>query len=119
MLGETITITHNTVARVLPRINQDNFAATYQLRTATEEFRVNVRHATESAKAGVVPFERHNFEFIHTTFATATTVEVKQIASFTARCLRGDDPGAALLTAKAMIAWLSDANVTKLIAWES
>jgi len=119
MLGDTITITRNAVANVLAKINQDNFTSQYMLRTSTEEFLLNVRHNTESAKLGVKPFDRHNIEYIHTTFATATVPEVKQISSVTIRCPRGDDPNAALLTAKALMAWCTDANLTKLIAWES
>lgn len=120
MLGDTITITHNSVARVLSKINQDNFASEYLLRIATDEFRLIVRHSTESAaKSGVLPFERHYIEFSHTLFATSTTPEQKRISAVTVRSRRGDDPAAALLAAKAMIAWASDANLTKLIAWES
>lgn len=119
MLGDTITITHNAVARVLVKNNQDNYSSEYLLRTATDEFQLFVRHARETAKAGVVPFERHNIEFVHTKFATLTTVEQQQRATYTVRCRRGDDPAEALLTAKAINGWLTDANVTKLIAWES
>lgn len=119
MLGDSITITHNAVARVLSKTNQDNYSSEYLLRTATEEFRLYVRHATETAKAGIVPFERHNIEYVHTTFATLTLPEQQQRATFTVRCRRGDDPAAALLSSKGLIAWLTDVNVTKLIAWES
>lgn len=119
MLGDTITITVNAVARVLSKINQDNFAAEYLLRTATEEFRVNVRHSTESAKVGIRPFERHNFELRHTVFATLTVAEVIRITATTIRCMKGDDPAAVVLTAKGETAWLSDANLAKLVAWES
>lgn len=31
MLGETITITYNAVAKVLAKVNQDNFGAVYRL----------------------------------------------------------------------------------------
>jgi hypothetical protein len=119
MLGDTISITHNAVARVLSKINQDNYSAKYLLRTTTDEFVVNVRHSTESSKPGVIPYDRHNFEFSHTVFATPTTLEQTRIASHTIRCRRSDDPAAALLAAKAEVAWLTDANLTKLIAWES
>lgn len=119
MLGDTISLTHNSVARVLSKINQDNYSSEYLLRTATDEFRLQVRHSTESAKPGVVPFERHNLEFTATTFATPTVAEVKNISSYTIRTRKGTDPATALLAAKAQVAWLSDANVTKLIAWES
>lgn len=119
MLGDTITITRNAIANVLVKVNQDNYSSVYLLRTSTEEFRLNVRHSTESAKPGVVPFERHNIEYIHTLFATSTVPEKQEIASWTMRSRKGDDPAAALLSGKALVAWLSDANLTKLIAWES
>jgi hypothetical protein len=119
MLGDTISLTYNAVAKVLSKINQDAYSAVYLLRSSTEEFRLNVRHITESAKAGVVPFERHSFELTHTVFATPTTLEVIDITSFAARCKRGSDPAVSLLTAKASVAWLTDANIAKLIAWES
>lgn len=119
MLGDTITITRNAVANVLSKINQDNYSSSYLLRTATEEFRVNVRHATETAKAGVVPFERHNIEYIHTTFATATVGELEERIAHTVRCRRAADPADALKSAKALVGYLTDANLTKLIAWES
>lgn len=119
MLGDTLTITHNSVSKVLSKINQDNFSTIYQLRSATEEFRCQVRHTVESAKQGAVPFDRHNIEFTHTTYATATVPAIVNVASFVIRTRAGTDPGAPLLDAKALVGWLSDANVTKLIAWES
>lgn len=119
MLGDTITITRNAVANVLVKINQDNYTSIYLLRTATEEFRLNVRHAVETAKAGVTPLERHNIEYIHTTFATTTLDERKEIATFTMRSPRASDPAEAVKTAKALTAWLTDANLAKLGAWES
>lgn len=119
MLGDSITLTHNAVARVLSKINQDNYSSEYLLVTSTDEFRLKVRHSKESAKAGVVPFERHNIEFSVTTFGTPTVAEAIHIASYTVRTRKGTDPAAALLASKAMVGWLSDANATKLIAWES
>lgn len=119
MLGDTISITHNAVARVLSKINQDNYSTEYMLRTSTEEFRIYVRHAVETAKAGIVPFERHNIEYIHTTFPTATVALLEERVAFTIRCKRMGDPAEALKTAKALQGFLTDANLTKLIAWES
>jgi hypothetical protein len=119
MIGDTITLTHNSVSKVLSKISEANFASVYQLRSATDEFVLNVRHSTETAKAGSVPFERHNIELRHTVFATPTAFEVVNIVSTTIRCRRGSDPAATLLDAKAFNGWLSDANVGKLIAWES
>lgn len=121
MLGDTITITHNAIARALSKINQDNYSSEYMLRTATEEFRLAVRHSLESvAKTSALPpFERHNLELRVTTFATATTPETTNIFSVVIRSRRGTDPAATLLTAKAAVAWFTDPNISKLIAWES
>lgn len=119
MLGDTITVTYNSVATVLSKINQDKYSAEYLKRTATDEFRLLVRHSTESAKPGVVPFERHNFELTRTVFATPTVAEIKDISSHTVRTKRGSDPATAQLTALAATGWLTGANLTKLIAWES
>lgn len=119
MLGDTITITHNAVSKVLSKINQDNYSSEYLLRSATDEFRIKVRHSVESPQPGKVPFDRHNIELSVTTYATPTTSEVTNITSVTMRTRKGTDPAVALLAAKAQLGYLSDANVTKLIAWES
>lgn len=121
MLGDTITLTHNSVARVLSKINQDNYSSEYLLRTSTNEYRLNVRHGQESVakNSGVAPFERHNIELRVTTFATTTAPQIEHVVSTVVRTRKGSDPADALLAAKAAVAWMSDANLTKLIAWES
>jgi hypothetical protein len=119
MLGDTITLTHNAVSRVLSKINQDNFSGEYLLTTSTDEYRLRVRHTYDSAPAGKVPFQRHTIEFSVTTFATPTVLEIVQIAQYTIRTRKGTDPASALLAAKALTGWMSDANTAKLIAWES
>lgn len=119
MLGDTITLTYNAVSTILSKINQDNYSSEYLKRTSTEEFRLRVRHSLESAKAGLVPFDRHNIELTHTVFATPTVVEIVDITSTTIRSRKSTDPAVTLLTAKASIGYLTDANLTKLIAWES
>lgn len=119
MFSDPNVVTRNAVANNLPRINNDNFQSVYLKDTALESLQLNIRHSNESAKAGTVPLERHNVELVHNTYATPTTVARKEIVSFTVRRQKGDDPADALLTAKALIAFLTDANITKLIAWES
>jgi hypothetical protein len=119
MLGDTITITHNAVSRVLSKINQDNYSSEYVLTTSTQNFRVFVRHTKEAAKTGALPIHRHYIELTVTTFATPTAFEVKDYSSFVVRNREGSDPAVTLLAAKSQLGWLTDANVTKLIAWES
>nr|UJQ85520.1 MAG: putative coat protein [Leviviridae sp.] len=118
--SDPTTITISTVGKTLNKINQDNFGSEYLYRSSTEEVRLRIRHQNESAKVGVTPFERHNLEMIHTVFAVApAVVNTERRYSFTARVKRGDDPASALASAKGLIGFLTDANVTKAIGWES
>lgn len=118
MFSDPIAVTRNAVAQNLGRVNQDNFSSIYLKDTATESFVVNIRHQDETAKAGAVPLKRHNLEFVHTTLATPTSFQKKEIVSVTIRHQKGDDPNEALLTAKAVLAFLTDANLTRIIAGE-
>lgn len=70
--GATLSITINAVAKVLNRINQDNYGSEYYLREATKAYRVKIRHSKVKATAAT-PYEqdRHNAELTITTFATS------------------------------------------------
>lgn len=67
-----LTITYNAVAKVLPRINQDNYGSEYFLSEATQSFRVKIRHSTESPQKDGTTFDRHNVELTHVVFAVGT-----------------------------------------------
>lgn len=67
--GATLTVTVNAVAKVLNRINQDNYGSEYLLRSATDEYRVKIRHSKESAVAGKTQKDRHYVQIIHKVFA--------------------------------------------------
>jgi hypothetical protein len=119
MLGESIALTHNSVSKSVSRINNDLYSGEYLLRTATEELLLTTKHIKESPRKGELPFERHLIELKVTTFATLTVAETTHVVTFTVRTRRGSDPADALKAAKALLGWTTDANVTKLIAWES
>jgi len=70
--GLTFTFTVNSVAKVLKRINQDNYGSEYLLRDSVEEYRMLIRHQLEAPRAGAERFDRHNVELTHTVFATST-----------------------------------------------
>lgn len=117
--GATLTVTINSVAKVLNRINQDNYGSEYMLRSSTEEFRMKIRHSKENSKTGTV-YERHNMELTHTVFATATTKEVVRNAYTVARGPLNDDvtPLGYLLAGFATYA--SNATVqADLLSWQS
>lgn len=91
MFANTLTITINSVARVLTRVNQDNFGSVYRLKDATQELTLKFRNSTEPSD-GVEPLERHNMYFEHIVYATSTTTEKKYTMSSTLRMRKTSDP---------------------------
>lgn len=95
MFSNTLTLTVNSVAKVLTRINQDNYGSEYRLQTTTERYTLKFRHAKQSSQSasGVkVPYDSHNAFVEHVLFATATAAEVVTTASITVRVKQLTDP---------------------------
>jgi hypothetical protein len=71
--GTTLTITINAIAKVLNRINQDNYGSEFYLRETLVSYRMKIRHSKVKATAEK-PYaqDRHNVELTVTTFATAS-----------------------------------------------
>lgn len=91
MLANTLTVTINSVAKILVRVNQDNFGSQYQLKTATESLILKIRNSTE--KSGGYNYDRHNLEVSYLIYATAVAAEQHYTASSTFRCRSvGSDP---------------------------
>jgi hypothetical protein len=74
--GSTITLTVNSVAYVMSRVNQDSYATEYRYSDSTMEFRANIRHTESVPKAGGVKTHRHNVEFIQTVFGTGGAPDI-------------------------------------------
>lgn len=53
MIGDSITVTINAVAKVLARINQDAYGADYFLRESAAEYLVQIRHTIPKGSATV------------------------------------------------------------------
>lgn len=119
MLGDTITITYNTVAKVLSKINQDSYSSEYYLREATGEFRLRFRHQYESAKSGMNPVERHNLELSYTVFGATPELDRTYIQSATFRFMKGSDAVVERNVGLASVGWQNSANIDKLLGWES
>jgi thermostable 8-oxoguanine DNA glycosylase len=120
--ADTITITINSVAKVLNRINQDGYSSEYLLKETTGSFRLFIRNTTYTNKSGRL-VDRHNVEFLQTIYAVApseiNTVrksymvienEQKDVA---ADVKLFNDGYVAFFTAS------SGANITKLLNFES
>lgn len=92
MLNNTLTLTVNSVAKVLVRINQDNYGSEYRLLSATEKYTLKVRHSSQ--KSGTRIFDVHNVLVEHVVFATPTVAEKTMTVSSTLRGEVGTDPAA-------------------------
>lgn len=123
MFADPTTLTVNSVAKALVRINQDKYSSEYLLRTATEEFRLNVRNSTYMDKKRAVLIDRHNVEFIHTVFpvSPATLSTIRKTYTVIEN-QQGDTLADPTYVASALYAWLTastNANITKLMNLES
>lgn len=117
MLANTLTLTVNGVAKVLVRINQDAYASEYRLASATDEYRMKIRHSN-TTKNGV-KYDRHNLEVVHTVFAAGATPEYSRKFYVVSELLPSDpDVYVANSVCNALIA-TSNALLAQLNAWES
>lgn len=119
MFADTLTFTVNGVAKVLNRINQDKYSSEYYLRGTVDEFRANIRHTSYVDKRGK-KVDRHNVEFIQTVFPVSpAVVGISRKAYVVLENESTDLALDAMYHDKALVGFLIDANITKLINYES
>lgn len=118
--GDTITITINSVAKVLNKINQDGFSSEYLLRETTGEFSMNIRHSRDKAIVNGFPLERHNVVLKQTIYpvAPSTPGMVRQIST-TLVADRTDVAATLLLFDVGFVGFLTSGNMGKVLNWES
>lgn len=121
MFTETITITINSVAKILSRINQDAYGSEYRLRESTGEFRLKIRNTTYSDKTRPgVKVDRHNVELIQEVYPVAPAVNSVILKAYS---VFENDQGITVTDAAkfatGMYAFHTEANNTKLINFES
>lgn len=123
MLGSTFTLALTSGSKVLPLVNQDGYSSEYYLREALVSYRVQVRHSNFT-KAGIT-YDRHNVTATKRTFATTTTPEFENTASYTHSVMPGDT---FVEVGNALVGWVetsvavtgaTNANLIKLLGWES
>jgi len=119
MLGDTLTITVNAVAKAMKKINQDAYSAEYLLREATQEFRTKVRHSKEKNLVSGQLMDRHNVEFTQTIFPSVTypTGYTRQVYTV----IRNPNSDVATdvdLFSDGLADWVK-ANAAALVGWES
>lgn len=121
MFADPIVVTINAVAKNLVRINQDSYGSEYLLRETTGEIRLKLRNTTYSdkARAGKV-IHRHTAELVQTVFPVApSTVSVVRKAYTVLENESTEAVTDALNFDLGFVSWLSSANITKLINFES
>lgn len=118
MLGDSITITVNAIAKPMKKINQDNYSAEYLFRETTGEYRLKVRHSNEKSSTGKVPMDRHNVEFSHTRFATGEQPAATTVVSTTIRNPKDADAVAVDHLSDGLADFVK-ANAALLVGWES
>lgn len=118
---DTITVTINTVAKVLVRVRDDGYGSEYRLRNANvEEFRVLIKNTSFADKATKVGYDRHSFELTHTVFpvAPATTPIIRK-SYLVLENQQVDSVVDPVKHTAGMMAFLTEANLTKLVNFES
>jgi hypothetical protein len=117
--GDTITITINSVAKVLNKINQDGYTSEYLLRETTGEFSLKIRNSRDKTLVNGFPQERHYVTFSHTVYAVAG-VSPSYFRQISATLLydKTDVKATHLLEDVGFVAWLTSSNMGKLIDWE-
>lgn len=106
MFPATITLTVNSVDKILNRVNQDNYGSEYQLNAATEAFVLKIRHSDDSVDGDGLVMKRHNVFVEHVVFPTPTTAMKKETFTVTVRHDKYTDPNGSVGIGKAVNAWL-------------
>lgn len=120
MFADPAVITINGAAKSLVRIRHDQYSSEYLLRTSTEEFRLNIRNTSYIDKRQKVLRDRHNVELVHTVFPVApATVSLIRKTYVVIENQQGDTLTDPTNDAVGLLAFLTSANITKLMNSES
>lgn len=118
MFADPQTITVNSVAKAMNRINQDAYGSEYLLREATQEWRLKIRNTSYTPKGGVLT-DRHNFEFTQTIYATSTAAQIIRKIYTVMEHSRSDTVTDPLNTFLGFVAFQTSTNITKALNYES
>lgn len=120
MLGDSVVVTINAVAKTLNKINQDGYTSEYFLREATQEFRMKIRHSKDRPTTSGVQVDRHNVELTQTIYAVAPATVHKVRRCYCVITNENSDDATQLgYLQSGLNGFMTAANVTKFANWES
>lgn len=111
------TITVNSVAKSLQKINTDNYGSEYLLIEETGEYRMKIRHSRRSVKG--VNYDRHNVELSHVVYGTGDTPDKTRLAYIVFEHKTGDSATELGYLGAAFSAFLDAGAYADLIAWSN
>lgn len=115
MFSATITLTIGGDAKVLNRVNQDNYGSEYQLNGTAEAINLKIRHSVDSVDKDGIVMLRHNVYIERVTYATPTTGLKKESYTFTMRGGKFEDTTPMSDLAIAANAWLGASTNAALL----
>lgn len=120
MFADTLTITINAVAKQLVRVNQDGYSSEYRLIEANGEFRLRIRNTSYKDKVrGNITVSRHNLELVQTIYGAAGAPNTTRKAYAVFEKDQGDGITDSSKMTVGAVGFLTEANVTKMLNWES
>ena len=118
--ADTITVTINSVAKTLARINQDSYSSEYFLRSTTDEFRLKIRNSSYVNKASGRTVDRHNVELQQVVYPVLpSTISTTRKAYCVLENERVDTLADPLNFDLGFVAFFTSPTITKLINYES
>lgn len=118
MIGDTVGVTVNAVAKTLPKINNDNYSSEYSLKEATQQFVMKIRNSYDKSNA-IGRVQRHNVELTQTVYASGATPEIVRKVYVVIVNNESDDATQLGYLQAALNGFMTAANVAKLANMES
>lgn len=123
MFADPQTITINSVAYSLVKVNQDGYSSNYLLRSSTDQYAFRIENKTYTDKKRGVLIDRHTIELVQTIFPVApSTLSTIRKTYTVIENQQGDSLAGPTLMSGGLFAWLTAsnlANITKLLNFES
>lgn len=117
MFPSTITLTIDSVPKVLNRINQDNYGSEYLLADTTARYSLKIRHSEEPRKTpSDLVMLRHNVLLEVTTYGDLTHPDENRTVTTTIRTPKLRATANAINESTAFNAWLgTSSNIADLV----